>query len=395
MRLHSMDAMRGIAILGILFMNIPFHVNMLTGYSHFDPPLSGDQIISIVQAIFADGRFRTLFCLLFGAGLAVQYEQCKRLNRDPKLFIKTRLNWLLLFGFIHALFVFGGDVLMFYALCGLFIRSRLEFDNDKLLRSCKRFIIGGCIVVLMIFALLLIISGPDDYIIRGTENWQEQVDLWNSGYLAQMLSQAGIAASFLLATPVSILWQTLGIMMLGAWLYRIGFFINGFTTEVFRVVTVGGIFLTLASIIPLVFDSVVLEHYISIIASIAALFMALTYAHLIVRWKPENSWLYKTLCNCGRMAFSLYLLQSLCMALLFRALMPLVYPQFEATVTRTDLFIIAVLFAGVQMVVANFVVNRFGTGPFEKLWRYCYLRSFNKKSEKAALTAVDEPPLAK
>ena len=72
MRSTSIDALRGIAILGILFMNIPFHGNMLLGYVPFQPMLESDKLMTLFYSIFADGRLRTLFYLLFGAGLAIQ-----------------------------------------------------------------------------------------------------------------------------------------------------------------------------------------------------------------------------------------------------------------------------------------------------------------------------------
>ena len=91
MRSTSIDALRGIAILGILFMNIPFHANMLLGYVPFESMLSSDKLITLLYSIFADGRFRTLFCLLFGAGLAIQYESCIRKGIDTTIFLKSIL----------------------------------------------------------------------------------------------------------------------------------------------------------------------------------------------------------------------------------------------------------------------------------------------------------------
>lgn len=120
MRSISIDALRGIAILGILFMNIPFHANMHLGYIPFDPMLESDRLIALFYSKFADGRFRTLLCILFGAGLAIQYESCKRKEIDTSIFLKFRLNWLLFFGFIHGVFIFGGDILMLYSLAGFF-----------------------------------------------------------------------------------------------------------------------------------------------------------------------------------------------------------------------------------------------------------------------------------
>ena len=61
MRSTSIDALRGIAILGILFMNIPFHANMLLGYVPFESMLSSDKLITLLYSIFADGRLEPFF----------------------------------------------------------------------------------------------------------------------------------------------------------------------------------------------------------------------------------------------------------------------------------------------------------------------------------------------
>ena len=78
MRIQSIDILRGIAILGILFMNIYFHGSLITGYGELSPKPVMDTFIETINTIFFDGRFRTLFCLLFGAGLAIQYSACKK-----------------------------------------------------------------------------------------------------------------------------------------------------------------------------------------------------------------------------------------------------------------------------------------------------------------------------
>jgi len=394
MRLHSLDAIRGVAILGILIMNIPYHVNILVGYAHFAHPLLTDQIVSFLQLIFADGRFRTLFSILFGAGLAIQYGHCEKNKYNPSLFIKTRLNWLLLFGALHALFIFGGDILMYYAICGMIARKYLMNDNAALMTKARNFLIIGGAVIVVMFAAMLVFSSPDDLMIRGSDNYQEQLSVWRSGYIIQMLAQGGVALAFLVFACIVMIWQTLGLMLLGVYLFRSGFFVNGFSPQLFRKILIAGIVSTLIPMQPLILQSIYMEEFAVMLSSISAIFVALVYAHLLVKCQQRENWLYSTLRNCGRMAFSLYLLQSICMAILFRAIMPHINPAFEETMTRTDLLVIVVVFTAIQMLLANVVMNTFGQGPFEKLWRYCYLRNFYKKSKEVALSATPEPPKA-
>jgi uncharacterized protein len=128
MRITAIDALRGLAILGILVMNVPFHANILTGYVPFDTPLLSDQVIIFLQSMLADGRFRSLFCLLFGVGMAIQFQSCANKGLPYRTFLTSRLKWLLLFGILHAVLVFGGDILMLYSLCGYLLVKRLELS---------------------------------------------------------------------------------------------------------------------------------------------------------------------------------------------------------------------------------------------------------------------------
>ena len=57
MRIDAIDNLRGIAILGILFMNIYYHGSIITGYTELAPKPFSDSAIEIFNAIFADGRF--------------------------------------------------------------------------------------------------------------------------------------------------------------------------------------------------------------------------------------------------------------------------------------------------------------------------------------------------
>ena len=78
------------------------------------------------------GVFRTLFCLLFGAGLAIQYKSCQKKAISPKIFLTTRMRWLMLFGLLHGIFVFGGDILFFYSVCALTLLSSLTLPLKAL-----------------------------------------------------------------------------------------------------------------------------------------------------------------------------------------------------------------------------------------------------------------------
>ncbi len=129
-RLVSLDVMRGFALLGILI------ANML----HFSQPLvpdgmrSGlwfgflDRVADFFSLLLVDGKFYPLFSFLFGLGFAIQMDRASSRALNPKAVYVRRFCILMGFGITHGIFLWNGDVLFVYALCGFFL---LLFRNRK------------------------------------------------------------------------------------------------------------------------------------------------------------------------------------------------------------------------------------------------------------------------
>ena len=118
----AMDAVRGCALLGIALMNIEFFARPLQGVMlGFDANLSGpDRAVGWLIAAFVQGKFWTLFSLLFGMGYALMLKRADALPADPEFHrvYARRLGVLLLFGLLHATLLWAGDILVSYALGG-------------------------------------------------------------------------------------------------------------------------------------------------------------------------------------------------------------------------------------------------------------------------------------
>jgi uncharacterized protein len=125
-RVAAMDVLRGVAVLGILLMNIagfamPFAAS-------FDPTLGGGHTgrnlqVWAIGAVLFEGKMRAIFSMLFGAGMLVLTTRLERrgLAAEAADVYYRRLLWLLAFGLIHAYFIWWGDILFFYAVLGLFL----------------------------------------------------------------------------------------------------------------------------------------------------------------------------------------------------------------------------------------------------------------------------------
>lgn len=120
-RIDVMDAIRGLALLGIFLMNIEWFVRPIVEMgTGVDQKQSGiDWLASWFIYVFVQGKFWTLFSILFGMGFSVMFS---RRRGDTKGFIPLylrRILGLFTFGFCHYVFVWTGDILHAYAIAGL------------------------------------------------------------------------------------------------------------------------------------------------------------------------------------------------------------------------------------------------------------------------------------
>ena len=159
-RLEVLDAVRGAAVLGILFVNI----ESLSGYGFTSPsergalPLSRwDGFGAFFLAVFVEAKFYALFSLLFGVGFAVFIERASARGADAVRLFKRRLVGLLLIGLAHTLLIWYGDILVTYALLGFGLIPFLRKDDRVLLRSAGFLLVLpaalyalGAIVVLVV-----------------------------------------------------------------------------------------------------------------------------------------------------------------------------------------------------------------------------------------------------
>ena len=120
-RLHSVDVVRGAAILGILIVNMGLFFNPIYGEllgleSYGD---GTDRLVKKGILFFAQGKFYTIFSILFGFGLAIQLERFRSRGMSFGNFWARRMLVLLAIGLTHALVVWYGDILTWYAIGGL------------------------------------------------------------------------------------------------------------------------------------------------------------------------------------------------------------------------------------------------------------------------------------
>lgn len=116
-RIQSLDVVRGFALIGILLMNVEFF-NRATATigSGMQSGLGGANFwVSYFVQYFVVGKFWTIFSLLFGMGFAVMLTRAERAGRSFLVPYMRRIAALAVFGALHHIFLFSGDILFSYA----------------------------------------------------------------------------------------------------------------------------------------------------------------------------------------------------------------------------------------------------------------------------------------
>jgi uncharacterized protein len=137
-----MDVLRGFAILGIFIAN-------LNGFSwYYDiPKTTGpfllpelDSKMGFLHHMFIEGKFYSIFSLLFGWGIALQFKRAEEKEIDALPIVRRRLLFMLLLGAVHIL-VWPGDIVFFYALLGFILLQLRKLSNKAML------ITGGLLIL--------------------------------------------------------------------------------------------------------------------------------------------------------------------------------------------------------------------------------------------------------
>lgn len=135
-RIDYLDILRGIAILFIFTANIPFFSGLW--FIDADHPLreinwASDKLVDYIMYVLVDGKFYSIFSLLFGIGCVIQYQNLTSHGKAFAPFFRKRMFWLLVFGLIHMFLLWPGDILTLYAFLGFFLIFFVKASNKTLL----------------------------------------------------------------------------------------------------------------------------------------------------------------------------------------------------------------------------------------------------------------------
>ena len=396
-RLHALDLIRGIAVLGILLANVTAFAHVDLAY-YWPPALPGggnaaDGLIWLAQFVVVDGKFRGLFTLLFGAGLVLFIERAGG-GEKAVLLQMRRLGWLLVFGLLHFFLLFRGDILFGYACAGFVALLFLRLAPERLLAVGLIWaVLGGALQVLAYLTPAMIEAGgagESHVIAHYSDFWQAQLAdaavegrLIAEGSIIDIVRYRVVEESHLLASNVQYaFFETIPLTLIGMGLYRLGMFAPGQEPGAGRRLAIAGVVAGLALNLAAGlwvwahgFPPFMTQLAFFGLSNLANLPLLLGGIWLLTRWaeQPAESWLALRLSQAGRMAFSNYVGTSLVMVLLFHGWAGGLFGQLH----RAEMLLVVLLGWLLMLRFSGLWLEKYRYGPLEWLWRcLTYWRRF-------------------
>lgn len=379
-RIHSIDMLRGFALLGILIMNIISFSNIGIGY--VNPTLGAglegyNKWIHAFSHLFADMRFMSIFSILFGAGVLLFSDNALKKGRKARKFHYRRMFLLFLFGLIHAYLIWMGDILVMYSICGSMV---------FLMRNWK---IKTLVIVASIFFAVPILFSFATYFFTPPDQLQEIFQFWTPSqaeideeivaYRGSYLDQMGprIASAFQLQTLLFLMeqmWRILSMMMVGMILYRGGVLSaekdNAFYKRLFTIGMTTGLFISSVGLYRAYAHNwegiwyMNIGHFYNYIGSFL---VALGYIGLVMWWSKSTFLIgfQNKLKAVGRLAFTNYILTSVICTFIFYGHGLGLYATFD----RLQQWGVVVLVWLVLLIISPIILKKYKQGPLESIWR--------------------------
>lgn len=408
-RYFTPDVLRGIAICGMLLINI---------YGYAFPGWEGtsakeyvvtiyDGIALIFTGVFIGGKFLTIFSVLFGLGLALQFSRTTKDDRNINRIFFRRLAVLFFIGILHGLLLFSADILAFYAIMGFFAYL-FRNSSDKTIITA----IAACVVISIIIISAILTKYPeltgrsepdwkwlaeqrqtelnaaygdsnleknliqDDLRLRLYKFMADDKRVYGSGSYGKMILHRAVLF-YAVGMPLRlalVTWRCLPLFLLGILFFRRGFFLNNPQNRkryknLFGFGLVAG--MALQAISFLLYSKIGSNPVPTVIAISGMILgfpvLGLAYAGGIslLCLRGKSIAMLRPLAAAGRMALSNYVGQSILCGFIFNSYGLGLYGELNPLAA----VMIAVIILIFQIAFSVFWLNRFQFGPLEWVWK--------------------------
>jgi len=381
-RIVALDALRGLAIMGIAWMNVYAFALPLQAY--YNPTAFGlesapDRWVWLASFVFVEDKFRTLFAMLFGAGCLILLEKDQE---HPIRAHAARMGVLFLIGLAHSILLASNDVLRAYAIAGLALPIMRGFSPYALYA-----IAIGLVAVHIGFGMVAFGSGILDFFQgrTGTEaslfmerNFgsdaaalRSSMALGEEGFIDRIARRASSIPSQI-AVLLSSVPINLAAMAIGMGLWRQRMLAGEWRT--FRLQRLAGLcaLISIPGLLLLAwwvgrsgFSGAVVGAAALVLSAPFDTLLGLAYAMLVMAFANAAGRSTKGLAAVGRLSLTNYIATSVVFAAIFASW----GLGWFGRVSRSEAFLISFIPIGLALLWSPLWLRAFGQGPLERLWR--------------------------
>jgi len=383
-RIETLDVLRGFALLGVLLANMASHSGYFFLSKDGQEALGTsyiDHYFEWFEHFLIDGKFYSLFSMLFGIGFALQMKRSEGIENHFSSRFRRRLLIMFILGTLHAILLYIGDILAVYALTALVLMLYRNASNKSLLRSAFIFTLLPLIQYAIFWGINL--ATPPEPVISSGEGaasfFDQLVKIFQTGTFLE-ITQANIGALIFGRYPDLIFtgrfFRVLAMFLIGFYISRNILFGNVNTNRpLIRKVMIWGAIIGIPCNVVLATMMKTDAYYqlepIGIIQPLVYAFgvpaLCLFYTSAIVLLFENLNWrkLLMVFAPVGQIALTNYLMQSLICVFIFKS-----YGLgLTAQVGPAKLTAIAFIIYIAQVIFSHAWVKFYRFGPMEWLWR--------------------------
>jgi uncharacterized protein len=395
-RIELLDALRGFALSGVCLANLFI-------FAYWDTPITRtlprallptDGVAEFLMQALVEGRFYSIFSLLFGLGFALQLQRAEARGGDGLPLFKRRIRVLMLIGLAHLLLLWFGDILLFYALMALVLMRMRHMSDRRVLRWA-----AACILIPVVLYLPIMISQAISLALPffalmfgitklyGFEIMKMQdgiYTLYTSGNIVDWfkLTTMGIVFRFGDLLFVSRPFKVLAMFLIGMYVgrHRMWADLHAHAPLLRRIAWWGFLIGLPAGILHASIRDA--DAYFggtwnglseSVLYAIAVAPMALAYAaSFALLWRHQvGERVLRLFAPAGKMALTNYLMQTVIATIIFSGF----GLRLAGRVGPTYLWVLAIAILAFQILLSKWWLARFRFGPMEWVWRSATYRA--------------------
>ncbi|HZS08029.1 MAG TPA: DUF418 domain-containing protein [Blastocatellia bacterium] len=365
-RYGDLDVLRGVALLGVLLVNLLtlFRVSLFEHILNFHThPGLANRAVDILAAWLLEFKAFTLFSFLFGVGVCIQAERARSHTVSASRFLARRFAILLAIGLFHMFLIWNGDILTLYAVCGLLLLPLVG-------RPVWLLVALGIAAIALTFAPVFGLPFPAEAALR--THAAAATHIYAEGSFTEILALRWRETwQFIAPLLVGSLPKTFGLMLLGIAAWRAGILKNPAQHRSFLWAVCFGAGITGAVSTTLLVrsESTGLPPPVSpsLLQAVSHIPLALAFGAGLLLWLSSTPAgpVRRSFAAAGQMALSNYLAQSIIFSLLFYGFGFGLFGRLGPAVTA----LIGIVVFAAQLAMSRLWLGRYRFGPAEWLWR--------------------------